>query len=102
MPKCLLINICGLNKTKNRVQAPVALAVDMIATDVDICIVSETHLKPDIPDSVVAISNYVLHRRDQNCFGNDKRAEGLRSMLGVTFISKVLTDRTNMNPFQSL
>jgi hypothetical protein len=33
----------------------------MIATDVDICIVSETHLKPDIPDSVVAISNYVYY-----------------------------------------
>ena len=76
MPKCLLINICGLNKTKNRVRAPVALAADMIATDVDICIVSETHLKPDIPDSVVAISNYVLHRRDRNCFGNDKRKGG--------------------------
>jgi hypothetical protein len=48
----------------------------MIATDVDICIVSETHLKPDIPDTVVAISNYVLHRRDRNCFGNDKRTGG--------------------------
>ena len=39
-------------------------------------IVSETHLKRIVPDSVVAISNYTIHRRDRNWFDNDKREKG--------------------------
>ena len=76
VPKFLFLNICGLNKVKDKVRAPVALEADMHAADIDVCIVSETHLKPEIPDSVVAISNYAICRRDRNSFGNDKRKGG--------------------------
>ena len=37
---------------------------------------SETHLKPDTPDSVVSISNYKIYRRDRNWFGLDFRSNG--------------------------
>ena len=55
VPKFLFTNICSLVKTKNRVRAAVAIESDMNRNDVDICIVSETHLKAEIPDSVVCI-----------------------------------------------
>ena len=73
VPKFLFLNICGLDKVKNKVRAPVALEADMHAADIDVCIVPETHLKPEIPDSVAAISNYTICRRNRNSFGNDKR-----------------------------
>ena len=52
MPKFMFINICSLTKTKNRVRAPIALEADMKNMDIDICVVSETHLKPDMPDAI--------------------------------------------------
>lgn len=45
VPKFMLINICNLSKIKNRVRASVALESDLIHKDVDVCVVSETHLK---------------------------------------------------------
>ena len=42
-------------KNQNRVRAVVAVEADLNNNDIDVCIVSETHLKPDIPDSVVNI-----------------------------------------------
>ena len=56
MPKFMFINICSLTKTKNRVRAPIALEADMKNMDIDNCVVSETHLKPDILDAIV--NNY--------------------------------------------
>ena len=44
--------------------------------DIDICVVTETHLKPDIPDSVVNIPNYTIFRRDRNWGGHDMRSKG--------------------------
>ena len=38
--------------------------------------ISETHLKKDVPDSVVGVSNYSIYRRDRNWFGNDNREKG--------------------------
>ena len=35
VPKSLFLNICGLNKTKNRVGVSVALAADLKSMDVD-------------------------------------------------------------------
>ena len=63
VPKFLLTNICSLVKTKNRVRAVVALEADLNNNDIDACIVSETHLKPDIPDSMVNIPSYDIYRR---------------------------------------
>ena len=53
VPKCMFTNICGLSKTKNRVQAPVALETDLRSQDIDVCVVSETHLSTNMPDAVV-------------------------------------------------
>ena len=76
VPKLMFINICSLGKTKNRVRAVVALEADIKSMDIDICVVSETHLKPDMPDACVNISNYIIHRRDRNFAGLDKRNKG--------------------------
>ena len=38
--------------------------------------VSETHPKKIIPDTNIAITNYIVYRRDRNWFGTDKRAKG--------------------------
>jgi hypothetical protein len=53
-----------------------SLEADLYAIDVDVCVISETHLKREIPDSIVTISNYTIYRRDRNWFGNDKRQKG--------------------------
>ena len=48
----------------------------MLENDIDICVVTETHLKPDMPDSVVNIPNYTIFRRDRNWGGQDLRSKG--------------------------
>ena len=55
VPKCLFTNICGLAKSKNRLRAPVAIEAHLNNQDIDICVVSETHLSTDLPDSIVNI-----------------------------------------------
>ena len=52
----MFINTRSLAKKKNRVRVVVALESDLLQNDIDICVVTETHLKPDIPDSVTLIS----------------------------------------------
>ena len=41
----MFLNICSLVKTKKSVKALTALEADMYAAGIDICVVSETHLK---------------------------------------------------------
>ena len=89
----MFLNICSLVKTKNGVKASVALEADLYMADIDICVISETHLKREVPDSVVAISNYTIYRRDRNCFDNDKRQRGgvaiyTRNNIKVTNITR--------------
>ena len=76
VPKCLFINICSLAKPKNKVRAVVALEADLHNNDVDVCVVSETHLKPEQPDAIVNIADYTIFRRDRNWSGNDIRNKG--------------------------
>ena len=74
VPKLLFTNICSLGKTKSRVRAVVALETleaDLRNNDIDACVVSETHLKRDVPDKVVNIPNYKIYRRDRNWSGRD-------------------------------
>ena len=52
-----------------------ALEMDLHTNDIDICVVSETHLRPDVPDAVIAMSNYALYRRDRNWSGRDMRGK---------------------------
>ncbi len=41
------------------------LHVDLCSNDIDIGIISETHLNQNIPDFSVHIPDYSLHRRDR-------------------------------------
>ena len=53
--------------------------------DIDVCIVSEMHLKSEMPDAIVNIPGYSIFRRDRNWSGMDKRSKGgLLSTRGVT------------------
>lgn len=76
VPKCMFINICSLSKMKNKVRAYVALEADLKNHDVDVCIVTETHLKRDQPDAVVNIADFNIYRRDRNWSGLDMRNKG--------------------------
>ena len=76
VPKFLFTNICSLAKTKNRVRAAVALEADLNNKDIDICVVSETHLKPEMPEAFVNIPSYNILRRDRNWLGLDSRCKG--------------------------
>ena len=73
VPKRLFLNICSLLKIKNGVKTSLALERDLYAEDIDICVISESHLYYCIPDSMFWISNYTIHRRDRDCFGSDNR-----------------------------
>lgn len=44
--------------------------------DIDVCVVSETHLKPAQPDAVVNIADYAVFRRDRNWSGKDMQDKG--------------------------
>ena len=74
--KFLFTNICSLAKTKNRVRAAVALEADLNNKDIDICVVSETHLKPEMPDAIVNVPGYNIFRRDRDWSGLDSRCKG--------------------------
>ncbi|CAB4003826.1 Hypothetical predicted protein [Paramuricea clavata] len=69
----LFNNICGLAKVKNRVQAPVALEADFRNHNIDVAVVSETHLATDMPNLIVNIQNYILFRRDRGWSDLDRR-----------------------------
>ena len=58
-------------KTKNKIKANIALEADLYEADIDICVVSETHLKKVVPDANVAITNCTIYRGDREWFGND-------------------------------
>ena len=76
VPKSLILNTCSLNKIKNRVRASVALAADFRSWDIDVGVISETHLCRQKPDSIVAIEGYTVYRRDRDWAGTDKRKKG--------------------------
>ena len=73
VPKCLFTNINSLVKVKNHAKATTTLEADMQSTDIDVCVVSETYLKPEIPDALVRIPGYTIYSTDRNQFGNDSR-----------------------------
>ena len=53
VPKFLFTNICSLAKTKNQVRAAVALEADLNNKYIDICVVSDTHIKPEMPAGAI-------------------------------------------------
>ncbi|PFX29447.1 Fibrinogen C domain-containing protein 1 [Stylophora pistillata] len=76
VPKSLFLNTCSLKKIKNRVRASVALAADFRSWDIDVGVISETHLCRQKPDSIVALEGYTIYRRDRDWAGTDKRKKG--------------------------
>ena len=57
-------------------RASIALKADLKNHDIDVCIVTETHLKLDQPDALVNIADFNIYRRDRNCSGLDMRNKG--------------------------
>lgn len=49
---------------------------DLKNRDIDVCIVTEAHLKLDQPDAVVNIAGINIYRRDRNWSGLDMRNQG--------------------------
>ena len=62
VPKSLFLSTCSLDKIKNRVQASVALVADFQSRDIDVGIISETHLCRQKLDSTVAIEGYTAFK----------------------------------------
>ena len=54
----------------------VALEADLKNHDIDVCIVTETHLKLDQPNAVLNIADFNIYRRDRNWSGLDTRNKG--------------------------
>ncbi|CAB4035904.1 Hypothetical predicted protein, partial [Paramuricea clavata] len=73
------IVLCSLwqkQKSSTRLRAVVALEADLVNNDIDVCVESESHLKPKMPDAVVTIHNYSIFRRDGSWEGRAMRAKG--------------------------
>lgn len=66
-----------------------ALEADLNNEDIDVCIVSESHLKPEMPDAIVNIPGYSIFRQERNWSGLDKRSKGGIAIYG----------RSNLNVF---
>ena len=87
-------------KFKKGVRAPVALEADLNAVDIDICVISETHLNRDIPDSAVSLHNYSIYRQDRDYGGTDLRKKG-----GVAIYIRnnlIITDVTRSERFECI
>ena len=52
------------------------LEADLNNKDIDICVVSETHVKPGTPDAIVNVPGYNIFRRDRNWSGLNSRCKG--------------------------
>ena len=76
VPKFLFINACSLTKVKNNIRGTTFIEADLHIHDIDVCVVSETHLRCDIPDSAIHINNYTAFRRDRGWNNNDNRKNG--------------------------
>ena len=99
VPKLLFTNICSVGKTKSRVRAVVALEADLRNNDIDACVVSETHLKNDVPDTVVNIPGYKIYRRDRNWSGRDLRNKGGIAIYTRNNLSVIDVYRSNLYEF---
>ena len=99
VPKILFTNICSLGKQKSRVRAVVALEADLRNNDIDTCVVSETSLKNDVPDTVVNIPGYKIYRRDRNWSGRDLRNKGGIAIYTRNNLSVIDVYRSNLYEF---
>ena len=66
MPSVLLLNACSIKKINSTNQkACNYLAKDLETLNIDIGIITETFLRPSVPDSYVSIDGYKVIRRDR-------------------------------------
>lgn len=64
--------------------------------DIHICVVSEAHLKLDVPDATVNIPYYTIHRRDRDWAGNNKRNNDGIAIYTRNNLSVVDVSRSNL------
>ena len=79
VPKFLCLNICSRAKTTNNIKAikvTVALHADLCSNDIDIGIISETHLSQGVPDFSVYILDYSLYHKDRGLLWKRHEKEG--------------------------
>ena len=69
--------------------------------DIDVCVVSETHLRPDVPDAVIVMSNYALFRRDRNWNGTDMSRNGGIAIYNLRskFFEDIIRKYSHFNDF---
>ena len=65
-PKCTFeMTSLQFYRFSYKLRTPVAIEAHLNNQDIDLCVVSETHLSTDLPDSIVNIPEYNLFRRDR-------------------------------------
>ena len=75
LPKMLLLNACSLKKINSTNQKGCSLlAQDIANLNIDVCLVTESHLRPSIPNSYITIAGFNVTRRDRNLC-NCRRSE---------------------------
>ena len=52
------------------------IRTDLLTSDIDILTISETWLRPSVPDGLIMANNYSLHRLDRSVNGNHKSSGG--------------------------
>ena len=70
-----------------------------MALEADACVVSETHLKNYVPDTMVNIPNYKIYRRDDNWSGRDLRNKGGIAIYTRNNLSVIDVYRSNLYEF---
>ena len=67
LPKLLVLNACSIKKVNSTNQKGCnLLSQDLNSLNIDVAIVTESFLRPSIPDSFVTIPEYRLLRRDRD------------------------------------
>ena len=71
LPKIILLNACSIKKLNSTNQKGCSLlAHDLASLNIDVALITETHLRTSIPDSYITIPGYQVFRRDRlvcNC-----------------------------------
>ena len=102
-----LINVCSLKKLcSTNKKACSLLYNDLQNFNIEVCVVTETFLRPSVPDSFITIDGFRLHRRDREaCSCRNKSCLRMHKGGGVLiyvherFISDTFDASTNCESF---
>ena len=78
------------------------LEADLNNKDIDICVVSETHLKPEMQDAIVNIPGYNIFRRDRDWSGLDSRCKGAIAIFARSSLNVIGCYRSELYEFLCL